>query len=182
MKAAFLDRDGVIIQKAPEDEYIARWEQVQFLPGALEAVSTLYRAGFKIFIVTNQRGVALGKIRLDDLEEIHHRMRATFGEAGVSITGIYFCPHAKDDNCFCRKPAPGMLLRAAEDHGLELGRCWVIGDSSSDIEAGLRAGCRTARITPVTEHAKIEPMPDLIAGDLPSAAEQILCRECAAGA
>jgi histidinol phosphatase-like enzyme len=82
----------------------------------------------------------------------------------------------------CRKPAPGMLLRASEDHSLELGRCWIIGDRSSDIEAGLRAGCRTARITSITEHAKIKPVPDLIAIDLSSAAEQILRRACAAGA
>jgi D-glycero-D-manno-heptose 1,7-bisphosphate phosphatase len=74
-----------------------------------------------------------------------------------------------------------MLLQAAEEHGFELNRCWIVGDSSSDIEAGLRAGCRTARITPVTEHAKIEPVPDLIAVDLSLAAEQILRRECVAG-
>jgi histidinol-phosphate phosphatase family protein len=174
LKAIFFDRDGVIIRKAPEGEYIARWEQVQFLQGALDGVSTLYRAGFKIFIVTNQRGVALGKIRLDDLEEIHRRMRATLGEAGASITGIYFCPHAKHDNCSCRKPAPGMLLRASDEHKLDLKRSWMIGDSPGDIAAGNKSGCKTVLISASIARGQIDPRSDLVSSDLSSAATQIL--------
>ncbi len=176
MKAVFLDRDGVIIRKAPENEYIARWEDVAFFSGALHAIAKLYCAGFKIFLVTNQRGIALGRVDLRDLDEIHDRMRAKLGELHARISGIYFCPHAKHEHCSCRKPQLGMLLQAAEEHGLDLRHCWLIGDAPSDIEAGIRAGCRTARIGPLNYEASTFPAPDLVAADLSSAADQILRR------
>src|ERR1700741_2677806 len=174
MTAVFLDRDGVIIEKAPEGEYVTGWESVQFLPGALASVSALYKAGFKIVIITNQRGVALGKIEADHLNDIHSRMKLAFARYGVVITGIYFCPHDKWENCSCRKPAPGMLLKAAEDHALDLGCCWMIGDALSDIEAGKRAGCRTILIKPCRADEKERSDSDLVVDDLRSAAQHIL--------
>jgi D-glycero-D-manno-heptose 1,7-bisphosphate phosphatase len=148
MKAIFLDRDGVINRKAPEGQYISSWAEVQFLPGVFSAVLRLSQAGFKIFIITNQRGVALRKIQHGDLEDIHSRMRERFVHHGIAIDGIYFCPHDLSENCSCRKPKPGLLQQAAHDYGLDLPSCWMIGDAPSDVEAGRAAGCRTARIVP----------------------------------
>jgi histidinol-phosphate phosphatase family protein len=173
MTGVFLDRDGVIIQKAPEGSYVSTWKEVRFLPGAIHAVSTLYNSGFKILIVTNQRGLALRKIRPENLEDIHMRLRARFARYGVNITQIYFCPHPKSARCSCRKPKPGMLLRAAEENGLNLPDCWLIGDSPSDIQAGKRAGCKTAWLKrSATQQDSV--MADVVAPDLPAAVGKIL--------
>ena len=174
MLAAFLDRDGVIIRKAPEGDYVARWEEVEFLPDALESVASLYRAGFKIIIVTNQRGIATGKVQPEDLEHIHHRLRTQLAMHGVAVAGIYVCPHDIPENCDCRKPKPGMLLEAAREHGIDLAGSWMVGDMASDIAAGKSAGCRTAWI--VSEGARREPEvePDILADSLLSAVRQIL--------
>jgi histidinol-phosphate phosphatase family protein len=143
-KAVFLDRDGVINQKAPPGGYVANWSEIEFLPGGIEAIAILCKSGFKVIVVTNQRGISTGKIKLADLDEIHARMKAAISEAGGVLSAIYYCPHDTSDNCACRKPSPGMLLHAAEAHSLDLSNCWMVGDSPIDIEAGKRAGCRTA--------------------------------------
>ncbi len=174
MKAAFLDRDGVINEKAPEGEYIARWEEIRFLPDVFSSIAALQQAGFKIIVATNQRGVALGKIRRDDLEEIHRRMREEFSRQGTSLTGIYVCTHDYADRCSCRKPQPGLLTRAAEEHGIELSSSWMIGDAPSDIEAGKRAGCRTARILIAGSENGVGPEADVSSPDLASAVGTIL--------
>jgi D-glycero-D-manno-heptose 1,7-bisphosphate phosphatase len=170
--AVFLDRDGVIIKKAPEGEYIADCSQVEYLPGALESVRDLCEAGFRIFIVTNQRGLALHKIRLQDFDEINNRMKLTFAAHGAAITDIYFCPHDISESCVCRKPKPGMLLRAAEEYGLILQYCWMIGDSLSDVEAGNNAGCKTILITDSARTLVVKS--NFLASDLKSAVRQIL--------
>ncbi len=174
MKAAFLDRDGVINEKAPEGEYIARWEEIRFLPDAFSAVSALARAGFKIIVATNQRGVALGKVRSVDLEEIHRRMREEFSRQGIVLTGIYVCTHDYADQCSCRKPQPGLLIRAAAEHGIELPSSWMIGDATSDIEAGKRAGCRTARILIAGSREEADSRADINSPNLAAAVERIL--------
>jgi D-glycero-D-manno-heptose 1,7-bisphosphate phosphatase len=174
MRAVFLDRDGVINQKAPEGKYIAKWDDLRFLPGAVDSVAALFFAGFKIFIVSNQRGIALGNVLQRDLEDIHNRMREKFESHGVTITKIYVCPHDLADNCACRKPKPGMLLRAAQDFLLDLPLCWVIGDAASDIAAGQSARCRTVWITPDSSNHQPSLRADIIAADLPSAVRQIL--------
>lgn len=101
--------------------------------------------GFLVVLVTNPRGVAREKVRLEELQEIHQYVLERFARPGAGITAIYFCPH--EGGCDCRKPAPGMLLRAAKDYGDDLCASWLVGDNWSDIEAGQRAGCRTAWIT-----------------------------------
>lgn len=174
MKAVFLDRDGVINRKAPEGEYIPRWDEVRFFPDVFEAVSDLYRAGFKIIVITNQRGIALRKVQLEDLEDIHARMKASFGWHGAVIAGIYFCPHDISEKCQCRKPKPGLLMQAARDHALDLRCCWMVGDAASDIEAGRRAGCKTVRIISRLQSGKSEPKADITARDLRSAVRKIL--------
>jgi D-glycero-D-manno-heptose 1,7-bisphosphate phosphatase len=174
-RAIFLDRDGVINRKAPEGEYIASRRQLVLLPGVLGAVRKLRDAGFVIFIATNQRGIARRQINPEELDNIHHDLLEIFSRAGAPINKIYVCPH--ENGCECRKPAPGMLLRAAEENSIDLQASWVVGDSATDIQAGKRAGCRTALIHgtvigPVgIEHA------DVKAKDLPDAVRLILGTE-----
>jgi D-glycero-D-manno-heptose 1,7-bisphosphate phosphatase len=174
MAAVFLDRDGVINHKAPEGEYIAKWEDVRFLPDVVVSLSKLYRAGFEIFIATNQRGIALGKVRLEDVDDIHRRMKATVAKHGIVITDIYFCPHDISEHCACRKPKPGMLLQAAKDHRLDLSTSWMIGDALSDIEAGKNAGCRAVWITPHGSPETVDRRADVLAPNLRLAVDEIL--------
>ncbi len=171
-KAVFLDRDGVINQKPPEGEYVTRWEEMQFLPRVPEAIVLLRRAGYDVFVVTNQRGVAKGLLTKDDLESIHQRMCQQLAESGAAITKIYFCPHEKQPACNCRKPSPGMLLTAAQDHEIDLNKSWMIGDSDIDVEAGKNAGCKTVRIVKWDEPGNGGA--DLVAKSLFDAVHQVL--------
>ena len=146
-KAAFLDRDGVINRKAPtEDEYITRWEEMHIIPGVVEAIALLNRAGFGVIVVSNQRCVAKGLVTTSELDAMHQRMCRELGAVGAKIDGVYYCPHEEQPPCSCRKPEPGMLFAAAAEHQVDLTSSWMIGDSEKDVEAGRSAGCRTARI------------------------------------
>lgn len=145
-KAAFLDRDGVINRKAPDGQYVTRWEDFQLLPGVTEAIARLNRAGFCVVVVTNQRCVAKGLLSEADLESLHRRLTDHLASAGARIDAIYCCPHELEPACSCRKPAPGMLLDAARSRDLDLASSWMIGDSVADILAGKSAGCKTARV------------------------------------
>ena len=146
MRAAFLDRDGVINRRPPEGQYVTRWEEMQFLPGVPEGIALLARAGYCVFVVSNQRCASKGLLTQDELESIHQRMCQELADAGAVITKVYYCPHEKQPPCSCRKPAPGMLLTAAQTYELDLASSWMIGDSEIDVEAGRNAGCRTVRI------------------------------------
>jgi D-glycero-D-manno-heptose 1,7-bisphosphate phosphatase len=157
----FLDRDGVIIRKAPEGEYITRWSEVEFLPGSIEAIATLHGYGFTVLIVTNQRGVATGKISAANLEEIHSKIKDVVADAGGLVSEIYCCTHDVSESCFCRKPQPGMLLRAAKEFSLNLADCWMVGDSAVDILAGKRAGCKTAQVSQTIELKNLPEKPDV---------------------
>src|ERR1035437_7415602 len=120
-KAAFLDRDGVINRKAPtENEYITRWEEMQILPGVAEAIALLKQAGFHAIVVSNQRCVAKGLLTSDDLDSMHQRMGLELENRGASIDAVYYCPHEEQDCCSCRKPKPGMLFAAADEHQVDL--------------------------------------------------------------
>lgn len=147
IKAAFLDRDGVINQKAPEGEYVTRWEDFHFLPGVTQGINQLNRAGYHVIVITNQRCVAKGLLSEIELRDLHRRMSEHLARAGASVEAIYYCPHEVEPPCSCRKPAPGMLLEAARSHDLDLSFSWMIGDSDIDIQAGKSAGCRTARVS-----------------------------------
>lgn len=146
LKAAFLDRDGVINRKAPEGQYITRWEEVEFLPRVAEAIALLNQARFQVIVVSNQRCVAKGLLAVEDLERIHRRMVEHFAASNASIRAIYYCPHDTESACTCRKPAPGMLFQAAREHLIDLPNSWMLGDSDIDVQAGRNAGCKTARI------------------------------------
>jgi D-glycero-D-manno-heptose 1,7-bisphosphate phosphatase len=172
-KAAFLDRDGVINQKAPtEGEYITRWEEMHFLPGVADAIVLLNRAGFRVIVVSNQRCVAKALLTISDLESIHERMCRELAAKGARIDGVYYCPHEEQPPCGCRKPEPGMLFAAANEHEVDLPSSWMIGDSEKDVEAGRSAGCRTIRI--VRAAASTDGGADAYARSLLEATQHIL--------
>ena len=119
--------------------YVTKPEALVLLPHAAEGIRALRAAGFLIVVVTNQRGVARGLMSLDDLQAVHARMRQGFSEADAELDAIYFCPHERD-TCACRKPAPGLLERAASELNLDLASSLLIGDSETDVQAGQAAG------------------------------------------
>ena len=171
-RAVFLDRDGVINRRAGKEAYVTRWEDFQFLPGVAEGIVALNRAGWSVIVVSNQRCVGRGLLSIEELEAIHRRMRTELLVAGAKVDGIYYCPHEKEPACDCRKPAPGMLLTAANEHQVDLRSSWMIGDSETDVEAGKRAGCRTAQLVADPESANGNA--DLFARSLVEASRRIL--------
>jgi len=171
-RGVFLDRDGVINRKASEDEYITRWEDFHFLPDVADGIALLNRAGWSVIVISNQRCVAKGLLSVATLEAMHQRMSEELGAAGAKVDGIYYCPHEKDAACNCRKPAPGMLLAAAKEHQIDLRSSWMIGDSETDVEAGRRAGCRTAQL--VTNPESVGGDADLYARSLVEASRKIV--------
>lgn len=138
MSTIFLDRDGVINENRPD--YVKSWQEFRFLPGAKEAIARLTCAGHRILVCTNQAGIARGILSVETVEEIHRRMMDEIAEAGGRIERVYYCPHAKDAHCACRKPRPGMLLRARDELGIDMSDALFIGDALSDVHAGLEAG------------------------------------------
>lgn len=146
-RVALLDRDGTINVKAPEGEYVVAPDEVELLPGAATAIRRLNAAGVPVAVVTNQRGIALGRMSESDLAAVHERLAALLAEDGARIDLFRYCPHAAG-TCHCRKPEPGMLVDALETLGGTPGTSIMIGDSASDIEAGHRAGVPTARLGP----------------------------------
>jgi D-glycero-D-manno-heptose 1,7-bisphosphate phosphatase len=185
-KAIFLDRDGVINEKAPEGDYVTRWQDLHVLPGVAEAIAEMKRAGFEVIVITNQRCVAKGLLTIAELEELHRQMSDYLLQAGARIDAIYYCPHESEPVCRCRKPAPGMLMDAAGERGIELRTSWMIGDSCIDVEAGKNAGCKTVRIWTASgderlcDSAASSPA-DVVASSLRDAVAKILARENVAG-
>jgi D-glycero-D-manno-heptose 1,7-bisphosphate phosphatase len=171
-RAVFLDRDGVINRAAAEGDYVLRWEDFHFLPGVAEAISAMRHAGWTVIVVSNQRCVGKGLLTIAELEAIHQRMGVELARANAKLDGVYYCPHEKEPPCDCRKPSPGMFLRAAREHQIDLGSSWMVGDSESDIQAGRRAGCRTVRIA--AEPSAEGESSDYVACNLLEASKHIL--------
>ncbi len=143
-KAAFLDRDGVI---NVDHAYVSRKEDFEFIDGVLEAARQLHEAGYALVVVTNQSGIGRGYYTEEDFEALNIFMCRMFEEAGAPIAGIYFCPHhpqkalgAYKVDCTCRKPRPGMILRAAQEMALDLSQSILFGDKESDMQAAKAAG------------------------------------------
>ncbi len=141
--AAFLDRDGVLNRSAPSHQYITSPKQLRLLPGVSGALRNLQDIGLALVVVTNQQGVGKGEMTLNDLDAVHEEMTARLASFGVRLDGIYACPHLESASCDCRKPRPGLLLRAAAELDLALGQSVMIGDAPADMEAGYAAGCGT---------------------------------------
>lgn len=139
MKLVILDRDGVINEDS--DAFVKSADEFIPIPGSVEAIALLTRHGYEVAIATNQSGLGRGLFDLDDLEAMHRKLDALVEEAGGRVSGIFYCPHAPDDGCACRKPLPGLLDAIAAELHCELAGAPLIGDSQRDLEAGLARGC-----------------------------------------
>jgi D-glycero-D-manno-heptose 1,7-bisphosphate phosphatase len=139
MRTVFVDRDGVI--NANRSDHVTSWEQLELLPGSLDGLALLTRHGFQIVVVTNQAIVNRGTISQAALDEIHRRLIETVEQHGGTIAAVLACPHRPEEGCGCRKPAPGLLYRARDEHGATLDDAVLIGDHVTDLEAAGRAGC-----------------------------------------
>lgn len=142
--AVFLDRDGVINR---EEDYVHRLDEFRFLDGVFDACLRMRRAGYRLIVITNQAGIARGYYSEEDFRSLTNWMLAEFRRHGVEIDAVYHCPHHPRHglgeyrrDCDCRKPAPGMILRAAAEHSLDLPRSVLVGDKTTDVEAGRAAG------------------------------------------
>ncbi len=153
-KAVFLDRDGTINRYVG---FLRKIEEMELLPGAAEAIRRINASGRLAIVVTNQPVIARGEVTTEQLAEIHNKLETLLGQEGAYLDAIYYCPHHPDRgfpgeiselkiDCDCRKPKPGLLLKAARDFNIDLGESWMIGDEDRDMEAGRRAGCRCIRI------------------------------------
>ena len=144
----FLDRDGTVNQKAPKACYIERPDQFVWLEGAKDAVRMLKEAGCRVILVTNQPGIARGRLTEAMLAQIHELMQEELErDTGYRLDAIYYCPHDWSEGCECRKPRPGMLYAAQKDFSLDLTKAVLIGDDERDMEAGKSAGCTCIRVT-----------------------------------
>lgn len=153
-KAVFLDRDGTINKYVG---FLRSTEQMELLPQAAQAIRRLNEAGWLVIVATNQPVIARGEVSLEELAEIHDKLETLLGKEGAYVDAIYYCPHHPDKGfagerpeykieCDCRKPKPGLLLRAAKDYHIDLTQSWMVGDSTADMEAGKAAGCKTAGV------------------------------------
>lgn len=154
LRTVFLDRDGVLNEKQPEGRYVTSWSDFHLLAGVPEAIARLNRAGLRVVVVSNQRGIALGLYTAADVEAIHAALQRLLHEQGAHVDAFYFCPHDKGQ-CRCRKPLPGMFEQAVADFP-EIGAetSIMIGDSLSDIEFGRRLGMRTIFLEGDPKHRK----------------------------
>lgn len=168
-RALFLDRDGTLVYPV---HYPRRPEQLQLYQDLGPLLRVLQQMGFLMVVITNQSGLARGYFNTDELDHMHEHLSARLLELGVELAGIYYCPHHPEGtvpelamDCECRKPAPGLLLRAAEELDIELSRSWFIGDILDDIEAGRRVDCRTILVDLGSEQAPASSLrqPDFVA-------------------
>lgn len=151
-KAIFLDRDGTINKYVG---FLRDIDEFELIDGVADAIKMINQSGYLAIVVTNQPVIARGEVSLEELDAIHNKMETLLGEAGAYVDAIYYCPHHPDKGfegerpeykkiCDCRKPKPGMLIKAAKDYNIDLKESWMIGDGLNDIEAGKAAGCRIA--------------------------------------
>jgi D-glycero-D-manno-heptose 1,7-bisphosphate phosphatase len=179
LRTVFLDRDGVLNRKMPEGRYIASWSEFQPLPGVAQAIARLNRAGLRVIVVSNQRGIALGLYTSDDVRQIHSALNRWLQSHGAHIDAFYFCPH-DTQQCNCRKPLPGLFEQARADFPqIAAASSLMIGDSLSDIEFGHRLGMTTLFLEgdaqlrkPGAEVAR--QLADLCFASLPEAVDALL--------
>lgn len=192
--AVFLDKDRTLVEDVPYNVDPAR---IRLMPRAGDALRLLAGCGYRLIVVSNQSGVARGYFAENKLTAVEKRLRQLFTAEGAELGGFYWCPHHPEGIvptyavwCSCRKPAPGLLLQAADEHGIDLRRSWMVGDILDDIEAGNRAGCRTVLLANGGETQWIldrHRIPTLVSRDLEQASRRIaayparsMCRRPAA--
>lgn len=137
----FLDRDGVINVKPPDGGYVPRWDEFQLIPAAVDWIRLFNALDYLVIVVTNQRGVARGLVRPEDLADIHERMTAELARRGARIDDVFVCPH-EEGTCDCRKPRPGLISQAQQRWDIDLSRSLLIGDSESDRQLAVNCGLR----------------------------------------
>lgn len=180
MRAVFLDRDGTLIE---DKDYLHLPEEVIFLPGARAALSRLSKAGFQLFLVTNQSGVGRGYFTLSDVERVHAHLEQILGLEGVTFTKIYTAPEAPEQPSRGRKPSPQFLWDARDEFGVDLAASYMIGDKLIDVECGWNAGVRKSLLVCTGYGAKVarDHAPQLqeavVVEDLGGAADWILEQE-----
>ena len=168
----FLDRDGVINEYLPGD-YVRSPDQLRFIPGSLAEIARLTNAGYRVAVISNQQGIGKGLFTLADLDEVTEHVRRDVEECGGRIDAFYYCPHLEDEGCDCRKPKPGLLLRAAEEMSVNLSETYMVGDFVTDILAGQAAGCKTILIAAEAPSDEIV-RPTHVVGSLSEAVNIIL--------
>jgi D-glycero-D-manno-heptose 1,7-bisphosphate phosphatase len=190
-RAVFLDRDGVINELVchPELDITGapfQASEYKLIPGVVETINSLHRSGYIVIVISNQPDVAKGRMTLDAFKIIREKMKAELAEAGAFIDGEYYCMHHPQAVlaqykviCDCRKPKPGLLLRAAREHDIDMQRSLFVGDNFSDVEAGKGAGCRTILIGKMKHEIcdlmdKRNTMPNIVSTNLTEAVQHLL--------
>ena len=175
--AVFLEKDGTLLEKTSAGDL----GRIRLRPGAVDALLLLSGLGYKIFVVSNQPGVARGEFPIGALDAVAAHLDDLFMSHGFKLSGCYWCPHDPAGkvleysfDCVCRKPLPGLIEAAAYEHEIDLARSWVIGTDVDDIEAGIRAGCNTVWMGGDDEDVVQRCLPDLVAADLLEAATGIM--------
>lgn len=175
----FLDRDGVINEDSPS--YVKSWNEFRFLPASLEALKQLHAHACPAIVITNQSMIGRKISSMGSLKEIHRNMNDVVKQHGGNIHDIFFCPHRPDEDCDCRKPKTGLILRAQVEHRVDLSTACMVGDSEKDIECARNAGLRHAVLVQTGNGKRAEVvlnkknmMPDYVAEDLMDAVDWIL--------
>ena len=178
-KVVFLDRDGVINRDSPD--YIKSWSEFEFLPGSLEAITLLTLNEFATIIITNQSVINRKMVSRKELEYMHTMMKKAVTSNGGHITDIFYCPHVPEDRCNCRKPNPGLILKAEQKYRIDITASVMVGDSAKDIECARNAGCGHAVLIKTGKGEEVEKIlkeksifPDVIVRDLLDAVGWIL--------
>jgi histidinol-phosphate phosphatase family protein len=178
MSAILLDRDGVINKYPGDTKYVTRWSDFHFLPGVRLAIAKLHKAGFGIFLISNQGGVGKGLFSQKTLDSITAKMLTEIQRCGGKISGVYYCTHRKEDNCFCRKPRAGLVHTAKREHSLDLKKSIFIGDTIRDVLTAQAVGCQSILVLSgkekLSNRKNWQAKPDFIFKDLAQAAKFIL--------
>jgi D-glycero-D-manno-heptose 1,7-bisphosphate phosphatase len=167
--AVFIDRDGTIMEDA---EYCSQPNQVKVFPGVPQALRRLKSKGFKLIVITNQSGIGRGFFTLDEYRSVESEVSRQLGDGLIDAT--YFCPDVPGLDCSHRKPSPGMILQAKQEHQIDLARSFFIGDKEIDVECGRNAGVRTIRVQTGIDCDITGSTADRIAKDFPTAADIVL--------
>jgi D-glycero-D-manno-heptose 1,7-bisphosphate phosphatase len=179
MKLVILDRDGVV--NVDSDDYVKSAAEWTPIPGSIEAIARLYRAGWRVFIATNQSGLARGLFDLDALAEMHAKLHRLVDEHAGAVDGIAYCPHGPDDGCECRKPKPGLYLEIAQRLDCALAGVPVVGDSERDLQPARALGARPILVRTGKGKQTLDTHPELADGevfdDLSAVADQLLSEE-----
>ncbi len=179
-KAIFLDKDGTLVRDVP---YNTDVHKIRLTSGACRALRMFADQEYELFIISNQSGVARGFFTEEALQHTVEKIRSIFGRLEINLSGFYYCPHHPEGSikkysisCDCRKPLPGMILKAAAEHNISLNHSWMIGDILDDVEAGNRAGCRTILINNGNETEWVRGeyrIPEYIVTNLMEAVEKV---------